>query len=103
MTPSSHEPWQIEIEEEALARAAVSEEDELGPVYDPRSRAANGIIVLCRAALEANPRMAAEERARYERLIEEAEAVLMLGDVLLARLGTEEAQGSRQRTAFLMR
>jgi hypothetical protein len=47
--------------------------------------------------------MAAEERARYERLIEEAEAVLMLGDVLLARLGTEEAQGSRQRTAFLMR
>jgi hypothetical protein len=95
MTRPSHEPSQIEVEEEALpAAVAGGEDDELGPVYNPRSRAANAIIVLCRAALEANPGMAAEERARYECLIEEAEAVLMLGDVLLARLATEETQGS---------
>ena len=94
MTLPSHEPSQIEVEEEVLPDAAGSEDDELGPVYNPRSRGANAIIVLCRAALEANPGMAAEERARYERLIEDAEAVLMLGDVLLARLAAEDAQGN---------
>jgi hypothetical protein len=93
MTVPSHERSLIEVEEEALAGAA-ERDDELGPVYNPRSRAANAIIGLCRAALEANPRMAGEERARYELLIEEAEAVLMLGDILLARLAAEEAQGS---------
>ena len=93
MTLPSHEPSQIEVEEEALA-AAVGDDEELGPVYNPRSRAASAIITLCRAALEADPAMAAEARARYERLIEEAEAVLMLGDVLLARLAAEDAQGS---------
>ncbi len=92
MTVPSHEPSQIEIEEEALAAAA--DDDELGPVYNPRSRAASAIMALCLAALEANPGMAAEERVRYERLIEEAEAVLVLGEVLLARLAAEEAQGS---------
>jgi len=94
MTLPSHEPSQIEVEEEALAAAAAGgEDDELGPVYNPRSRAANAIIALCRDALEADPAMAAEGRARYERLIEEAEAVLILGDILLARLAAEDAQG----------
>ena len=89
------ESSQIEVEEEALAAATAGVEDEeLGPVYNPRSRAADAIIALCRAALEADPAMAPEARARYERLIEEAEAVLMLGDILLARLAAEEAQGS---------
>jgi hypothetical protein len=81
------------IDQTILSADAAELDTELGPLYDPRCRAAHGIILLSQAALTRAPEMAAGERARYEALIEQAEAVLMLGDVMAARLAKEEAQG----------
>ena len=79
--------------EAALPSEAGDADAERGPLYDPRCRAAQGIILLCHEAMARVPGMAASERARYEALIEQAEAVLMLGDVMAVRLAAEEAQG----------
>jgi hypothetical protein len=56
-----------------------------GWLYDPSHRTAAAFVTLCEAALRERPNMPAAERARYEALIEQAEAVLLLGDVLIER------------------
>ena len=54
-------------------------------LYDPSYRTAAAFVTLCEAALVERPGMPAADRARYEALIEQAEAVLLLGDVLIER------------------
>jgi hypothetical protein len=54
-------------------------------LYDPSHRSAAAFVTLCEYALRERPDMPAPERARYEALIEQAEAVLLLGDVLIQR------------------
>jgi hypothetical protein len=62
-------------------------------LYDPSYRTAAAFVTLCEAALVERPGMPAADRARYEALIEQAEAVLLLGDVLIERGAREHSAG----------
>jgi hypothetical protein len=60
-----------------------------GWLRDPSYRTAAAFVTLWEEALRERPDTPPAERARYEALIEQAEAVLLLGDVLIQREARE--------------